>query len=96
MHINNHCKETLKKLGKEFRYVHEWIDGMVLMHGPMHRRIRHHKEGIEEIRELFGNEAAEAAELHVLADCGHIPSKKDYDTGAVNSRGIDFPEFAVT
>jgi hypothetical protein len=33
-----------------------------------HRRVRHHEAGIQEVRALFGEVAAEAARQHIMAD----------------------------
>lgn len=35
---------------------------------PYHRRYRHNAEGIEHVRQRWGDEAAEAAKLHILDD----------------------------
>jgi hypothetical protein len=36
--------------------------------GMKHRRLRHHAAGIEEVRRLFGDKAADAAQLHIEMD----------------------------
>ena len=33
-----------------------------------HRKLRHHIAGIEQVRKLWGDKAAEAARLHIIAD----------------------------
>jgi hypothetical protein len=33
-----------------------------------HRGLRHHLEGIEEVRRKFGDQAAEAARQHIISD----------------------------
>lgn len=48
-----------------------------------HRRHRHHVEGIEEVRERWGDQAARAAELHVMIDMGHIPTMEDWEKGGI-------------
>ena len=57
-------------------------------YGQDHRCHRHHVEGIEEIRNMWGDEAAIAAKIHILVDCWGIPSKADYENGWVNSNGF--------
>ena len=69
-----HCDDCLQKLGKPFPEVHKWLDacyrpGM----GLEHRDIRHNLEGIEEIRKMFGDEAVEAAKLHIFLDWAYDP-----------------------
>lgn len=49
-----------------------------------HRCHRHHIEGIEEVRQQWGDEAAIAGKIHILVDCWGIPSKSDYENGWVN------------
>ena len=65
------------KLGEEYREVHEWLDELartfpVHLYGEYHRGFRHNKKGIEQVREMWGNGAARAAELHILTDMGFI------------------------
>ena len=87
--LEEHCRESKERLGCEWREVHEWLDGLFASIGPSHRRARHHNEGIEEARTLFGDQAVEAAELHVLADCGgRIPRRADYEDGTVDNQGL--------
>ena len=79
MKRKEHCKECLEKLGKEWDHVHRWLDASSRDYFPWvgHRQIRHHKEGVEEIRKLWGDEASKAAELHIIADEGKVPSKEE-------------------
>ena len=65
-----HCKESIEKLGKPFKEVHEWLDAFAgtKEFGMRHRKKRHHLKGIEEVRTLWGDEAAEAARLHIISD----------------------------
>lgn len=77
MWIKDHCKECKEKLGDEFYEIHKWLDELTLMYpvekyNDYHRQFRHNKEGVEYIRMLWGDEAAKAAELHILADMGYI------------------------
>lgn len=84
MKLEDHCKECVEKLGQPFREIHLWLDEFAKNYPPnqhyKHRKFRHHKEGIEEARKLFGDDAAEAAELHIKSDNdGEIPNKSGYD-----------------
>jgi hypothetical protein len=65
-----HCAETVARLGRPFEQVHLWLDEFAGKppYGMRHRRVRHHLAGIEQVRKLWGDEAAEAARLHVVAD----------------------------
>jgi hypothetical protein len=77
-----HCKETLEKLGQEWDEVHAWLDGLACVSGQLninHRRWRHHDEGIEVIREMYGDVAAEAAKIHIIRDFGRIPTKAEVE-----------------
>ena len=71
-----HKRECLEKLGNEWDCVHAWLDHYARYYFPLctHRQIRHHTKGIEEVREKWGDEAAEAAKLHIMADEGYIPT----------------------
>jgi hypothetical protein len=66
--FDQHCQETRELLGDDFAEIHRWMDALFATHGPMHRRFRHNEAGIEEVRRRWGNRAAEAARLHIVAD----------------------------
>jgi len=70
MQFEEHCVRCQEVLGSRFEEVNRWMDEF---HGhpiykTKHRRVRHHKGGIEKVRERWGDEAAEAAKLHILDD----------------------------
>jgi hypothetical protein len=64
-----HCQDCDRQLGKPFPEVHAWLDAF---YGPdrdvAHRALRHHLEGVEEVRKLWGDQAARAAVLHIMLD----------------------------
>ena len=69
MKFEEHCAECVRILGKPFEEVHLWLDFYAATPlGARHRRRRHHLAGITEVRRLWGDEAAEAARMHVIAD----------------------------
>ena len=81
MRVEQHLLRTNGK-GKE---VHEFIDQFYEIYGDKHRAIFHHKEGIEWVVKIFGEEARWIAEKHVFDDINGdmfndpIPeSKNDY------------------
>lgn len=94
--IRDHEYDCRRLCGQPWTEVHVWLDEFYAEEGPAHRKRRHHQEGIEEVRAKWGDEAAEAARYHILADCGWVPSRQDYETGAVDAMGIrpgdDFAE----
>jgi len=67
-HFQVHCDECEQKLGAPFPEVHQWMDELHKDYGARHRRFRHTLEGIEEVRKQWGDLAADAARLHLLAD----------------------------
>ena len=71
-----HCADCKEQLGKNWEIVHRWLDEYAKIYWPLmvHRIHRHHKSGIEEIRQKWGDEAAKAAEIHIQKDEGDIPS----------------------
>jgi hypothetical protein len=81
MRYQEHCIECEQKLGKDWSVVHRWLDYFAQFYfpDPVHRVFRHHKEGIELVRKMWGDEAAKAAELHIIADEGYIPTQSDMD-----------------
>ena len=86
--LAQHNNDCLKFLGEPFENVNRWVDEYFTQYGPTHRRFRHHREGIEEVRTLFGDRAATAAAIHILRDCRQIPRKQDYELGWVDALGL--------
>ncbi len=77
-----HCQDCIDKLGKPFEEVHKWLDEKSCYNGKLninHRRYRHHNEGVEQIRNMYGDDAAKAAELHIILDFGYIPTKEEIE-----------------
>jgi hypothetical protein len=68
--LDQHIAETLTLVGKPFTEVHQWLDEFAGKppHGMRHRKLRHHLAGIEQMRKLWGDEAARAARQHVISD----------------------------
>lgn len=60
--------ESEKTFGKKYEGVHRWLDEYFAELGPRHRRKRHHQKGIDQVAELFGEEAAKAARQHIISD----------------------------
>ena len=75
-----HNRECMEKLGEDFDYVNAWLDGCAAVTNIEgvkcldinHRIHRHHKEGVEYIRQEHGDKAAKAAKLHIRNDMGEI------------------------
>ena len=68
-----HCNDCVRKLGQPFPEVHAWLDALSEGDGSLgHRDIRHNLQGVEEIRERWGDEAAQAALIHIMLDWGGI------------------------
>ena len=70
MRFEEHCQESLATFGEAFEAVHRWLDEFAGQPGVgmRHRRFRHHQAGVDEVRRLFGEAAAEAARAHIAAD----------------------------
>lgn len=68
--FEDHCAESLRIFGDPFEKVHLWLDEYAgsAEYGFRHRRKRHHEAGIREAANLFGEGAAAAARVHILAD----------------------------
>lgn len=67
---DDHCRKCEQELGDAFEHVHLWLDEF---YGKSpcysrHRFLRHHLKGIEEVREMWGDRAAMAAEIHIRQD----------------------------
>ena len=82
--FEEHCQECSQVLGHRCEKVHRWLDEFFWKLGPAHRKLRHHKDGVERVRQLWGDLAASAAELHIRSDfpgLNDIPDADDYVTG---------------
>jgi hypothetical protein len=68
--FEQHCSESLGRFGKPFSDVHKWLDELAGRPpwGMRHRKFRHHRAGIEEVRKRWGDEAAAAARQHIVSD----------------------------
>lgn len=80
----DHCKDCKARLGQEYAQVHHWLDELFRYFGGAHRAYRHHTEGVEACRKAWGDGAAEAAKIHILADFPNlteVPKPEDYKNG---------------
>jgi len=70
MKLEAHIADSLRFFGKPYEEVHRWLDEFAgtPQYGYRHRCKRHHKQGVEEIRPMFGDEAALAAMEHIKSD----------------------------
>jgi len=78
MYYPEHCKRSKEKFGKPWYAVHRWLDEFAKQDLINHRRARHHKEGIKEIEKMWGREAANVAEQHIIDDMGFVPDANWY------------------
>jgi hypothetical protein len=77
--FKEHCADCMKELGKQHAQVHLWLDEYAKCYFPWmgHRIHRHHLQGVEEVRHKWGDEAARAAEIHILKDEGDVPTVEE-------------------
>lgn len=78
-----HCADCEKILGHQWNVVHRWLDEMYrYMPGNLfHRSFRHHVDGVNQVRQMWGEEAAQAAEIHIRRDfpgLDHIPTVEEW------------------
>ncbi|MCK9296178.1 MAG: hypothetical protein M0P70_13965 [Desulfobulbaceae bacterium] len=67
-HFEKHNETTLRLLGKDFVQVHAFLDRFYPIYGASHRNIFHHQAGIELIVKKIGEDARDAAEIHIIED----------------------------
>lgn len=62
--------ESEELFGKSYEEVHLWLDEFAgtEKYKMRHRRIRHHKAGIQEAIKLFGEESGAVAKQHIISD----------------------------
>ncbi len=74
MDLFEHEKECVRLLGRPWTEVHVFLDQYsAKFRGFLHRRLLHHRLGIEAVVMRFGDGARHAAELHVEQDLGFVP-----------------------
>ena len=68
--FKDHCDRCTAELGEPFTMVHLWLDEFCGQepYGTRHRYLRHHKEGIEQVRKMWDDRSAIAAEIHIRQD----------------------------
>ena len=95
--FEDHCKDCERILGNKREDVNHWMDELFKQYGPRHRRHRHCWHGVREALKLFGIEGAKAAIIHIVRDCGEVPSQRTYDETALGGSGIILaPSFMVS
>lgn len=87
--FEEHCRDCERLLGNRCEEVNHWLDEYFHRFGPLHRFMRHHWTGVEEAGEKFGPLARRAAIIHILKDCGRVPTDQDWKEERVDSLGID-------
>jgi hypothetical protein len=76
-----HEKACMEKFGESFAEVHAFLDQYYAQFpGTNHRRLLHHKRGVELVVRKFGEAARGPTEQHVELDWGWLPeSWEDLD-----------------
>jgi len=73
MDAAQHADLCYKQFGKSFYDVHRFLDQYWdRFPGYSHRRILHHRLGVDLIVERFGEDARAPAELHIRQDTGGV------------------------
>ena len=74
MDLESHEKLCVKELDKPYTEIHVFLDSYQQKYrGFSHRRILHHRLGIEACVKQFGETARKPAELHIKQDMGFVP-----------------------
>jgi hypothetical protein len=81
--FKDHCNACYVEFGNPFPHVHKYLDELFSKLGPKHRAARHHKDGVDEVRKRWGDDAALAAESHIKLDWdwhpefrGEVPTRR--------------------
>lgn len=84
-HWKEHFKDCQEQLGNGWAVVHRWLDEFARIYRADdrvwmgHRVHRHHVEGVAEVKQKWGDEAARAAEIHIVRDEGGIPTREEIE-----------------
>ena len=87
--LEEHCRDCERLLGNKCEEVNIWIDQAFQVYGGRHRFVKHHDAGINKAEELFGELGRKAAIVHILKDCGHIPTEAQWAVQEVDILGMD-------
>jgi hypothetical protein len=87
--FEEHCRDCERLLGNRCEPVHRWLDELYRKYAALHRFARHHTRGVEEAGRMFGELGRKAAIVHILKDCGHIPTARDWQEQRVDSLGFE-------
>lgn len=68
MKLDEHEQASIRVFGQPYTEVHLFLDEYFTTLGARHRRVRHHLQGIEEVRRRWGVDAASVARLHIIDD----------------------------
>jgi hypothetical protein len=70
MKFEEHLAESIEKFGVAMPELHQWLDEFAGKPGigMKHRRYRHHLEGLNEVRRIFGQDAVAPARRHLISD----------------------------
>ena len=91
--FEEHCQDCERILGNRCEEVNRWMDEDFKKFGPLHRFSKHHTRGVKEAEELFGELGRKAALVHILKDCGHIPTTRQWRDQEVDSLGMQPGKF---
>jgi hypothetical protein len=75
--FEEHCEDCFRELGDRFEDVNRWLDELFEFIGSDHRDIRHNEKGVAKIKVMWGDKAAQAAEIHIKRDERGIVPKCD-------------------
>ena len=86
MWIKEHCADCVNLLGKDYKYVHEFLDQFagvfdVAIFTEYHRSFLHNKAGLEAVRAKWGDEAYLAGVIHL---------SRDYHELAMDDKNMDW------
>jgi hypothetical protein len=90
--FEDHCRDCERILGSKCEDVNRWMDELFRQYGPRHRRHRHCWAGVRLALQLFGAVGAKAAVVHIVRDCGEVPSQRTYDETALGGGIVIAPE----
>lgn len=86
MKLKEHEEQSVLWFDKPWTEVHVFLDQFYpVFRGAEHRRVLHHKAGVNEVVRRFGEEARPVAELHIKEDwvryCGvfDVPELEEID-----------------
>jgi hypothetical protein len=86
--LEEHCKHSKDRYGVEGRDIHSWMDEPSIKFTGSHRQYRHDKEGLESVKDTFGEKYGRSVAGNIAMD--HIDLDKKESNKKLEEKTMAF------